>query len=153
MLRCRQSVAGMCRHLGIRHCGVQHDGSPVFEFDLLSAEHQYITLAQSCRQHDRNLQVQFLRLVAHHRLLCLLSATGGAPPRTFDGSGSETAGFCQARCSLVVLCTAVPARRHTMTEQLTRGGVAAVKAGNSTDPVVLQVDVILKHMLSHAFGV
>lgn len=30
-----------------------------------------------------------------------------------------------------------------MTEQLTRGGVAAVKAGNSTDPVVLQVDVTL----------
>jgi hypothetical protein len=29
-----------------------------------------------------------------------------------------------------------------MTEQLTRGGVAAVKAGNSTDPVVLQVAVI-----------
>jgi hypothetical protein len=30
-----------------------------------------------------------------------------------------------------------------MTEQLTRGGVAAVKTGDSTDPVILQVDVNL----------
>lgn len=32
-----------------------------------------------------------------------------------------------------------------MTEQLTAGGIAAVKAGNSTDPVVLQVIVISAH--------